>query len=78
MIFRGGEFSTGEMGIFHPALTHRATRASYSLRTSPLPIPKGAGQWRLVPAPACSNGQRYRLWWYRLASFPDRTCVVAY
>jgi hypothetical protein len=22
MIFRGGEFSTGEMGNFHPALTH--------------------------------------------------------
>jgi hypothetical protein len=25
MIFRDGEFSTGEMGIFHPALTGRTT-----------------------------------------------------
>ena len=39
MIFRGGEFSTGEMGNFHPPLTQRRRRW---FGTCPCrPVPRG-------------------------------------
>jgi hypothetical protein len=38
MIFRGGEFSTGEMGNFHPPLTQRRRRWFGTCPCRPVPV----------------------------------------
>jgi hypothetical protein len=56
MIFRGGEFSTGEMGIFHPALTEASPEGDLYVRSGP-------GTVRLSPESAREYIRtRFPLW----------------
>jgi hypothetical protein len=87
MIFRGGEFSTGEMGNFHPPLTQRRRRWFGTCPCRPVPVGIEPRRVHLViktshissGPPAIPEGRisRFRFWpWHCLReTFPRRVTL---